>query len=95
MRIASPSLFALAQFLLRMQHGRMAKKQKTSAADLPEELLDRSIGVLEGPVNAVLERVLKSRLFLFPMGALQAITWRAVGKLMGKSSSSSSSSAGN
>ncbi|MDP2340776.1 MAG: hypothetical protein Q8O67_07455 [Deltaproteobacteria bacterium] len=78
----------------------MAKKpSKTGAADLPEELLDRSIGVLEGPVNAVLERVLKSRLFLWPVGLTQAIAWKAMGKIMGavrpSSSSSSSSAAGN
>lgn len=62
----------------------MAKTTKTKAAtDLPEELLDRSIGVLEGPVNAVLERVLKSRVFLWPVGLSQAIAWKALGKVMG------------
>ena len=67
----------------------MAKKSKATNHDLPEELLDRSIGVLEGPVNAVLERLLKSRSFLWPMGVTQALTWKALGLVMGSSSSSS------
>ena len=69
----------------------MAKKTKSGAGDLPEELLDKSIGVLEGPVNNVLERVLKSRVFLWPVGLTQALAWKAIGKIAGKSSSSSSS----
>jgi hypothetical protein len=56
----------------------MAKKKR---GDLPlgEELLDRSVGLLEGPLNRVVERVMKSRLVLVPVGlslklALKAAT---------------------
>jgi hypothetical protein len=45
----------------------MAKKKR---ADLPlaEELLDRGVALLEGPLNRVVERALKSRLVLVPVG---------------------------
>jgi hypothetical protein len=68
----------------------MAKK---TAADLPlpEELLDKSIGLLEGPLNGLLERALKSRLVLFPLGLSQKLLWRSLGLLLGRPSSSSSS----
>jgi hypothetical protein len=45
----------------------MAKKNR---AELPlaEELLDRGVALLEGPLNRVVERVLKSRVVLVPVG---------------------------
>ena len=70
----------------------MAKTKTRAAADLPEELLDRSIGVLEGPVNAVVERVLRSRVVLWPLGLSLAIGWRAAALMMGKSLSKTSTS---
>ena len=35
---------------------------------LPEELFEKMIGVLEGPLNDRMERVMKSKLFLAPLG---------------------------
>lgn len=61
-----------------MQHRPMAKKQSADLP-LPEELLDRSIGLLEGPLNRVLERVLKSRVVLWPAGVAQAVMWKSAG----------------
>ena len=54
----------------------MAKKNR---ADLPlaEELLDRGISVLEGPLNRVVERVLKSRLVLVPAGVSLKLALKA------------------
>ena len=54
----------------------MAKKKR---ADLPlgEELLDRGLGVLEGPLNRVVERVLKSRVVLVPVGLSLKVTLKA------------------
>ena len=51
----------------------MAKKKR---ADLPlgEELLDRGVGLLEGPLNRVVERVLKSRVVLVPVGVSLKLT---------------------
>lgn len=73
-----------------MQHRPMAKKQN---ADLPltEELLDRSIGLLEGPLNRVLEKAMKSRILLYPMGLLQAVVWKSAAVFAPPPSSSSSS----
>lgn len=64
----------------------MANKQKKPAADLPlpEELLDRGIGLLEGPLNGVLERVMKSRVLLWPIGLSQALLWKSAGLMMGR-----------
>jgi hypothetical protein len=54
----------------------MAKKNR---ADLPlgEELLDRGVGLLEGPLNRVVERVLKSRVVLVPVGLSLKLTLKA------------------
>jgi hypothetical protein len=49
---------------------------------LPEEALDKSIGVLEGPVNRVLERVWKSRVVLVPVGIVNAIVWKSLGAVL-------------
>lgn len=67
----------------------MAKK---TVADLPlpEELLDKYIGFLEGPVNGLLEKALKSKIVLAPLGLSQAIVWKALGLVLGRTSSSPS-----
>lgn len=69
----------------------MAKKP---AADLPlnEELLDKYIGFLEGPINGVLERVLKSKIVLAPLGLSQALMWKSLGFVLGRPSSSKNTS---
>jgi hypothetical protein len=45
----------------------MAKKKSADLA-MAEELLDRSVALLEGPVNRILERALRSRIVLLPLG---------------------------
>jgi hypothetical protein len=54
----------------------MAKKKR---GDLPlgEELLDRSVGLLEGPLNRVVERVMKSRVVLVPVGLSLKVALKA------------------
>ena len=59
----------------------MARKAK-GTQPLPEELLDRSIGVLEGPVNRVVERVWKSRLVVVPLGIGFKVTTVVLGHLL-------------
>lgn len=59
----------------------MAKKQKGSQA-LPEELLDRGISVLEGPLNRVIERVWRSRVVLIPVGLTFKVTTVVLGRLI-------------
>jgi len=51
----------------------MARKHR---ADLPlaEEWLDRGVTLLEGPLNRALERVARSRVVLWPVGAGLAVT---------------------
>lgn len=61
----------------------MAKKPKSGDVPLPEELLDRGISALEGPVNRVIERVLKSRVVLFPVGLSFKITTRLLAVVVG------------
>ena len=60
----------------------MAGKKDRGSQPLPEELLDRGIGVLEGPVNRVVERVLKSRLVLVPVGLTFKVTTVVLGRLL-------------
>ena len=61
----------------------MAKQAKRGPdVPLPEELLDRSIGLLEGPLNSVLERVLKSRLVLLPLGIGVTLTTKTLGFML-------------
>ncbi len=64
----------------------MSKPKKKPGADLPlpEELLDRSIGLLEGPLNSALERVMKSRVLLWPIGLSQALLWKSAGLMLGR-----------
>ncbi|MBM4280123.1 MAG: hypothetical protein FJ137_05005 [Deltaproteobacteria bacterium] len=54
----------------------MAKKNR---ADLPlgEELLDRSVALLEGPLNRLVERALKSRVVLVPLGVSLKVALKA------------------
>ncbi len=68
----------------------MAKK---TAADLPfpEELLDKYIGFLEGPLNGLLERALKSKIVLAPLGLSNAILWKSLGLVLGRRSTSNPS----
>jgi hypothetical protein len=62
----------------------MAKKKKQYGDQpLPEELLDRGIAILEGPLNRVMERVLKSRLVLWPVGLSFKVTTRLLGVVVG------------
>lgn len=60
----------------------MAKAKRGADTPLPEELLDRSIGVLEGPLNRVLERVLRSRLVLLPIGVSVKVAFRTADFLL-------------
>ncbi len=59
-------------------------KQAKRGADVPlsEELLDRGIGLLEGPLNRVVERVLKSRIVLLPVGLSIMLTTKVLGFVM-------------
>ena len=64
----------------------MAKKPTAADLPLPEELLDKYIGFLEGPVNTVLEKLLKSRLVLAPLSASQALLWKSLATALGRPS---------
>lgn len=52
---------------------------------LPDELLDRGIGLLEGPVNRVAERVLSSTIVLAPLSLSMTLMMRGVALLRGHS----------
>jgi len=60
------------------------KKDSASGASgekitpLPEELFDRAIGIVEGPVNRAAERVFKSKIVLAPMGLWWTATCRSI-----------------
>lgn len=45
---------------------------------LPEEILDRWVNFLEGPVNRRAEKIMKSKLFLAPMGAGWTLWCRSI-----------------
>ena len=69
--------------MLRLHIRRMAKATKRGPdVPLPEELLDRSIGLLEGPLNSVIERVLKSRLVLLPVGLGVTVVAKTLGFIL-------------
>ena len=69
--------------MLRLHIRRMAKATKRGPdVPLSEELLDRSIGLLEGPLNSVIERVLKSRLVLLPVGLGVTIAAKTLGFIL-------------
>jgi hypothetical protein len=62
----------------------MAKTKKARGdLPIPEAVLDRTIGVIEGPVNRVVERVLKSRVVLFPMGLTFKLSTALLARVMG------------
>jgi hypothetical protein len=51
---------------------------------LPEWALDKMIGVLEGPVNRALERVMTSRVVLLPLSLSMNLGLRVYTRLHGK-----------
>lgn len=50
---------------------------------LPDELLDRGIGLLEGPANRLAERLLSSTVVLAPLSITMTLTMRAAAMLRG------------
>lgn len=50
---------------------------------LPDELLDRGIGLLEGPANRLAERLLSSTFVLAPLSITMTLTMRAAAMLRG------------
>ncbi len=44
------------------------QEKKRPKRSIPEEIFDRTVAYLDGPVNARAERVMKSRLALAPIG---------------------------
>jgi hypothetical protein len=59
----------------------MSSKKNRAAKDLPEEAFDRMIGVLDGPLNRGLERVMKNRLVLAPLGLSMTLSMKAMAKV--------------
>ena len=59
-----------------------AVRMTYNANDGIARLLDRGIGVLEGPLNRVIERVWKSRLVLVPVGLTFKVTTVVLGRLI-------------
>ncbi|OGQ14159.1 MAG: hypothetical protein A2138_27810 [Deltaproteobacteria bacterium RBG_16_71_12] len=50
---------------------------------LPDELLDRGIGLLEGPANRLAERLLSSTIVLAPLSLSMTLGMRVAAKLRG------------
>ncbi len=50
---------------------------------IPDELLDRGIGLLEGPLNRAAERVLGSTLVLAPLALTMTTSMRVMAMLRG------------
>lgn len=50
---------------------------------IPDELLDRGIGLLEGPINRAAERVLGSTLVLAPLSLAMTTTMRVLAMVRG------------
>ncbi len=61
----------------------MAKGKARPDQPIPEALLDKSISLLEGPVNRVVERIWKSRVVLYPMGLSFKLTTTLLAQVMG------------
>lgn len=61
----------------------MAKKKRDDQS-IQEELLDRSISFLEGPLNRSVERLLKSRLVLLPVGIAFKLTTTTMAIALGR-----------
>jgi hypothetical protein len=45
---------------------------------LPEEAFDRFVSAVDGPMNRVLERAMKSRVLLAPAGLYMSLSMRAL-----------------
>lgn len=45
---------------------------------IPEELFDRAVRYIDGPMNARMEKLMKSRLLLAPVGIGVTLTCRAI-----------------
>ncbi|MBI1944844.1 MAG: hypothetical protein HYS27_04065 [Deltaproteobacteria bacterium] len=52
---------------------------------LPDELLDRGIGLLEGPANRLAERLLSSTIVLAPLSVTMSLAMRVAALLRGAS----------
>ncbi len=59
----------------------MSSKKNRAPKDLPEEAFDRMIGVLDGPLNRGLEKVMKSRIVLAPLGLSMTLSMKAMAKI--------------
>ena len=60
----------------------MAKRKPDGSQPLQDELLDRGLAVLEGPVNRAVERLWKSRLVMIPVGLTFKATTVVWGRLL-------------
>jgi hypothetical protein len=56
----------------------MTTKKNRAPKDLPEEAFDRMIGVLDGPLNKGLEKVMKNRVVLAPLGLSMTLSMKAL-----------------
>ncbi len=59
----------------------MSSKKNRAPKDLPEEAFDRMIGVMDGPMNRVLEKVMKNRIVLAPLGLSMTLSMKALAKV--------------
>lgn len=50
---------------------------------LPEEAFDRFVSAVDGPVNRVVERAMKSRVLLAPAGLYMSLSMRALKAMRG------------
>jgi hypothetical protein len=60
--------------------------KQASPTPIAEEVLDRMIGTLEGPINSAFERVLSSNLVLVPLSLSMVVGLKIYRTVMGKSS---------
>jgi hypothetical protein len=54
------------------------------APPIQEEALDKMIGLLEGPVNKVSEKILGSTLVLAPLSLMMSLSFRTLAFFMGR-----------
>ncbi len=59
----------------------MSSKKNRAPKDLPEEAFDRMIGVLDGPLNRVLEKVMKNKIVLAPLGLSMTLSMKVMAKV--------------
>ncbi len=59
----------------------MSSKKNRAPKDLPEEAFDRMIGVLDGPMNKVLEKLMKNRIVLAPLGLSMTLSMKMMAKV--------------